>query len=238
MGQHDHRPVSVVAAGKEPTRRIQRMALAVTVALPMVAAVLAMPAAPAHGAAASRSQAPVLTIPPPRPTMVGSSTLVRTDSGVSVSLKTTGLEPGEVATLWWIVANEPQECEAGIPGLSQCGPGDHMAGRGDLSVLRAAGRIVGDSGGASYGAHLRVGDTSGALVTGEPGLLDPRGAEVILIVKTHGPKIPGLTAEMLKTFAGGCHDQTAPPNARPEMIGPAGPNHCAEIQISVHSAGQ
>lgn len=236
MRQHDHGPATAVAAGSEATRWARRTAR--SVALVMVAAVLAMPASPAHGAAASHSTAPVFTIPPPQPTMVGSSSLVRTDRGISVTLKTTGLEPGDVATLWWVVANAPEECEAGIPGLSQCGPGDHLAGRGDLSVLNAAGRIVGGNGGVSFGAHLGVGDTSEALITGEPGLLDPRGAEVILIVKTHGPKVPGMTAEMLSTFAGGCHDQTAPPNARPEMIGPAGPNDCAEIQISVHSPGQ
>lgn len=197
---------------------------------------LAGPATAAYGDPAGRSSSPVITIPPPSPSVVGSSQLVRTGNGVSATLKTSGLEPGHVVTLWWIVANNPAECEAGLPGLSRCGPRDHIEGRGNMSVLNAAGRIVGEDGTANYGAHLRVGDTSRALFDGEPGLTDSHTAEVILVVKTHGPKIPELTSEMLSTFAGGCEDQTTPlPTVRPEMVGTAGPNDCAEIQLSVHS---
>jgi hypothetical protein len=200
-------------------------------------AALAVVAGPAH-AGADHSTSPAFTIPPPAPPkVVGLSTLVRTDNGVSATVDTSALTPGDVVTLWWIVANSPEECQAGLPGLSRCGPADHLAGRGDMSVHHAAGRIAAEDGTASYGAHLRVGDLSRALFEGEPGLVDPRGAEVILVLKTHGPKIPGLTAEMLHTFAGGCHDQTLPPPliARPEMLGTAGPNDCAEIQVTVHS---
>jgi len=200
-------------------------------------AALAVVAGPAH-AGAGHSTSPVFTIPPPAPpSVVGSSTLVRTDNGLSATVDTSGLKPGDVVTLWWIVANSPEECQAGLPGLSRCGPADHVAGRGDMSVHHAAGRIAAEDGTASYGAHLRVGDVSRALFEGEPGLVDPRGAEVILVLKTHGPKIPALTAEMLRTFAGGCHDQTVPPSliARPEMLGTSGPNDCAEIQVTVHS---
>lgn len=204
----------------------------------LTAAVL-VPAGVAHGDPASRSDNPVFTIPKPGapPSVVGSSTLVRTPNGVSVTLETSSLESGHVVTLWWIVANSPDECDFGIPGLSQCGPADHEAGLGDMSVLNAAGRIVGEDGGGDYGAHLRVGDISRALFEGEPGLVNPRGAEVILVLKSHGPKIPRLTSEMLSTFAAGCADQTTPPSldTREGMVGTADENDCGEIQISVHS---
>lgn len=214
--------------------RLGILVLAVLTILTMLAA-----AAPAAGAPAEHSTEPVFTIPPPAPpSVVGSSTLVRTDNGVSARLHTSGLEPGHVVTLWWIVANAPEDCQAGLPGLSQCGPGDHVAGRGELSVHHAAGRIVRQDGTANYSAHLRVGDLSRALFEGEPGLTDARAAEVILVVKTHGPKIPRMTSDMLRTFAGGCEEAPVPPGLtpRPEVFGTLGPNEgCAEIQVSVHS---
>lgn len=204
----------------------------------IVAAVLAVLASPAEGAPADRSSSPVFTIPPPSPAVVGSSQLVRTDRGVAATLDTSGLPPGHAVTLWMIVANEPGDCEEGIPGLSQCGPMDHVAGRGDISVHQAGGRIAAEDGTAHYGTHLRVGDTSRALFAGDPGLVDPRGAEVILILKTHGPKIPRLTSEMLSTFAAGCEEPAFPPTLEPrdELVGTPGPNDCAEIQISVHGS--
>lgn len=205
----------------------------------LVVSLLALMAAPASSAPAGHSTSPVFTIPtsdaPPR--VAGSSTLVRTDNGVSIRVGTSELEPGAVVTLWLIVANDPDDCEQGFPGLSRCGPGDHVAGRGQMSVHHGAGRIVAEDGTARYGAHLGVGDTSQALFEGEPGLLDSRGAEVIAVLKTHGPKIPGLLSEQLRTFAAGCADQSTPPGftPRPGMLGTPGSHDCAEIQFSVHS---
>ncbi|MGH9243307.1 MAG: hypothetical protein ACRD29_03125 [Acidimicrobiales bacterium] len=171
---------------------------------------------------------------PPPPEAVGSSTLVRTDRGVSTTLETTGLTAGHVVTLWWVVFNDPDGCQAGIPNVSRCGHDDALAGRGGVSPNHAAGRIVDEDGTARFGAHLRVGDTSGALAG--PGLLNPRDAEVIPVLKTHGPKIAHLVSDQLHTFAGGCADQSdAPPATPPERLGRPGPNDCAEIHVSVHA---
>lgn len=210
-----------------------------TATVVLLTGVLALAAAPAAAAPASHSSSAVFTIPtveaPPR--AVGSSTLVRTDSGISLRVATSHLDPHDAVTLWIIVANDPDSCEAGFPGLSQCGPADHVAGRGQMSVHYGAGRIVADDGTARYGARLRVGDTAQALFEGEPGLLDPRGAEVIAVLKTHGPKVPGLASDQLHTFAGACADQTTPPGltVRPGMLGHSGDNDCAERQFTVHS---
>lgn len=197
-------------------------------------------AAPASGAPAQQNVRPVFRVAdllggaPPTP--VGASTLVRTDRGLSATLETAALTPGHVVTLWWVAFNRPAGCEAGIPGVSRCGPDDAHAGRGGVSLMRPAGRIVGEDGTASYGAHARVDDASGVLAG--PGLLDARGAEVILVLKTHGPKIPHQVSDQLHTFAGGCADQSdAPVGTPPGLLGRPGPNRCAEIQISVHSPG-
>jgi hypothetical protein len=197
-------------------------------------------ATPAAGAPAEQTVRPVFRLADvlggATPAPVGSSTLVRTDHGLSATLDTTALTAGHVVTLWWVVFNDPAACEAGIPGVSGCGPEDAHAGRGGVSLMRATGRVIDEHGSADYGAHARVGDTSRVLVG--PGLIDPRAAEVILILKTHGPKLPHRVTDQLHTFAGGCADQSdAPPGAPPELIGEPGPNQCAEIQISVHTPG-
>lgn len=201
---------------------------------------LATLATPAAGEPSTTSVRPVFRVADlfsgQQPTPVGSSTVVRTDRGGSLTLETTGLAAGEVVTLWWLVFNDPDSCRAGIPAVSSCGHPDAMAGRGGFSAVHAAGRIVEANGTAHYGAHLRLEDPSRALVG--PGLLYARGAEIILVLKTHGPKIPRLVSQQLRTFSGGCADRTdAPPGARPELLGDAGPNNCGEIQISVHRTG-
>jgi hypothetical protein len=204
----------------------------------LILGALGLIAAPAAAAPAEQTARPVFRIADllsgGRPTPVGSSTLVRTDRGVSATLETTALTPGHVVTLWWVVFNDPEGCEAGIPSVSRCGPDDAHAGRGGVSPNHAAGQIVDEDGAAGFGAHLRVGDTSRALAG--PGLVAPRDAEAILIVKSHGPRIPHLVSDQLHTFAGGCADQSdAPPGTPPELLGTPGPNDCAEIQLSVHS---
>lgn len=193
---------------------------------------------PATGAPAEETAQDVFRIAdlfgslPPEP--VGSSRLTRTDRGASATLETTSLTPGDAVTLWWVVFNDPNGCQAGIPNVSRCGPDDAHAGRGGVSLMHAAGRIVDEGGTAEYGAHARVGDRSRALAG--PGLVNPRGAEVILVLKSHGQKIPHLVSDQLRTFAGGCTDQSdAPPSTPPELLGEPGPNDCAEIQVSVHS---
>ena len=208
-------------------------------ALPLlILGLLGSMATPAVGAPAEESARGVFRISdlfgnePPTP--VGSSRLVRTDRGLSAKLETSALTPGDVVTLWWVVFNDPSGCEAGIPQVSRCGREDAHAGRGGVSPMHAAGGIVDEDGTVEFGAHARVGDTSRAL-TG-PGLVDPRGAEVILVIKSHGPKIPHLVSDQMHTFAGGCADQSdAPPGTPPELLGEPGPNDCAELQVSVHS---
>ncbi|MDP8932481.1 MAG: hypothetical protein M3O70_29015 [Actinomycetota bacterium] len=219
------------ANGRHPDRR---SATGVLLIVPAVVLSLLATAGQAAATNAAHSTSPVVMLP--GFDQVGTSTLVRTDHGLSAMLDTTALTPDDVVTLWWIVFNKPAACQHPIPG-SACGPGDahNTAADGPQpSALHAAGRIVGDDGTAAYGAHVRVGDTSRALFG--PGLLDARGAHIVLVLKTHGPKVPSLTAEMLRTFAGGCADHSdVPPGAPSHLVGPLGPNDCAEIQFSVHS---
>jgi hypothetical protein len=143
-----------------------------------------------------------------------SSQLVRTDAGVTATFETHSLEAGAVHTLWWVVFNEPENCEAGTVG--SCGLGDLMNDLAVPSLLWGAGNVAEDSGTGGFGAHLRVGNPPGEVRFG-PGLLDPWGAEIHVVVRSHGAPIPGQVHEQLTAFIGGCDV-----------------NICANLQFAVH----
>jgi hypothetical protein len=144
------------------------------------------------------------------------SRLVTTRSGASMDLHTSGLTPGDVVTVWWVVFNAPQNCTH-REGPYRCGPGDLPPYGGDgsaqPSVLYATGHVIGGSGASNFGAHLVVGDTSGALFG--PGLTNPLGADIHLVLHDHGPADPAIVAAEIHSF-GVCN-----------LV-------CTDVQFSVH----
>ena len=144
-----------------------------------------------------------------------SSQLLRTDEGVTATFQTHSLEPGAVHTLWWVVFNVPENCEAGT-ALSRCGLGDLMNDSAVPSLLWGAGQVVGEDGVGDFGAHLRVSNPPGEVRLG-PGLLDALGATIHIVLRSHGPAIPGSIPEQMRTFVGGCDV-----------------NDCANVQFAVH----
>lgn len=149
------------------------------------------------------------------------SQLVRSDDGVFMTFHTQGLTPGTVATAWWVFFNDPKECLT-----SPCRVADLLTNPASQpSLLYAAGRVVGPDGALDLGSFRAVGDTSGGesfppFPATNPGLLDPKGAEIHIVIRTHGPALLGndaaLTAQ-LTTFNGGCP-----------------PNNCGNVQLSIH----
>jgi hypothetical protein len=142
--------------------------------------------------AATQTTSPVATF---AGATVGTSTLTRTGSGISFSLQTSGLQAGHAVTVWWMVFNPD----------------------GSVSVQYAAGHVVDDSGVAEFGGHLSVGDLDG-VINGGPGLLDALGADVVLVVRDHGPADPGRVNEQIHTF-GVCNST------------------CSDLQMSMHTGG-
>jgi len=163
-------------------------------------------------------------------TNVGTSTLHRNKNGITVNFKTKELIPGNAYTLWWVIWNNPNEC--GIPG--QCTDTDFPNGAAiELDVLYAAGHIVGASGTGNFSAHLRVGDASGSAgFFGLPGigLNDSYEAEVHLVLRSHGPAQPGMTADQIHTYGGGC--TTDPGGFGPDT---SEEGHCRDIQAAIHA---
>ena len=165
-----------------------------------------------------------------------SSTLARTKDRISATFQTSDLQEGNAYTMWWVIFNNPEECEHPVPGITSCGEGD-VFGKPfgetpvQVSVQYAAGNIVSQTGIISLGADLNVGDLPtqpGQLVFG-PGLIDAKKAEIHLVVRDHGPYIPGMVEAQLTTFGGACTAATDPTG-----IGPVGPNECADVQFAAH----
>jgi hypothetical protein len=109
---------------------------------------------------------------------VGSSTLTRTQSGISFSLETSGLEAGHAVTVWWMVVNPDR----------------------GVAVLYAAGHVIDDSGTAEFGGYLQVGDSDGYVMGDDTTLEDAPQATVFLVVRDHGPANPRTVNAQIQTF--------------------------------------
>lgn len=141
---------------------------------------------------------------PPEEIEGASSTLIRTDKGVSMELTTSGLEPGAY-TIWFAVFNDPDACFFGVGG---CGVGEDFepggaaspGGAARFGFTYAGGHIVGDSGEATFAGHLKVGDVllNNDLELDET-LENARMAEIHLIVRFHGQADPGRIAEQIRS---------------------------------------
>jgi len=164
-----------------------------------------------------------------QPIVGATSNYIAYAEGVSATFDTTGLVPGHAVTMWWVVFNHPEECTNGAGGF-RCGEPDLLIMGGDEavegSVLQAGGQIVGPDGDGHFGGYLAVGDTSDLLVDG-PGLTNPLGADVHLVLRDHGPVQDGLFIDEVGSYGGGCTEA-------PEDTGTLGDFVCHEVQFAVH----
>lgn len=155
--------------------------------------------------------------------------LLTKEAGVRMNIRTTELTPGDAVTVWWVVFNNPAACSNGIPDLTNCGEPDLFVPEVQGEVVYADGRVVGRNGRTHFAATL----TAGGVPNGwfGNGLINPTGAEIHLVVRTHGQAIPGRVHEMTTTFAGGCNN--VPPEHPGYGDGDPGLNHCEDIQFTV-----
>ena len=155
------------------------------------------------------------------------SRLIRYNDGVYMSVRTTQLPMRSADTVWWVIFNNPENCSHGTGGF-RCGEGDLADPSIEPSILYATGQVIG-GGVGSFTASLAMNDTSGCVNTlpCNDGLTNPMGADIHLIVRSHGPMLTDLYQEQISTFGGGC-------NNVPEGTGTPGPNTCVDLQFSVH----
>ncbi len=222
------------------TQRFTRInPLIATFAMALLLVAVATVAAGPHSLAAppsTSSQSDVFTFAEPT-SPVGTSTLTRTDDGIRASMRTGGVAAHDTLTLWWVVFNNPTECSA--PG---CGDddifvdGDPTKGlneaqivAADIVVAYADGALASGGGRAGFEARLQAGTRDVEVVFGDGAILDDASsAEVHLVARSHGPKVPGLIREQVGSFAGGCEVFLNPPSV------PAAAGECADVLFSVH----
>lgn len=157
---------------------------------------------PAFGSGpAERQQSQVFSLADQQPVEGAVARLVRTDSGAAFNLRTSGLEKGHAVSIWWVIFNNPDAC-AGDP----CQVFDLFNPAVNAAVQAGGGHVIGGSGEASFAGHLNEGQITNEhpAFIGGPGLVDARGAEIHLVVRSHGPVIPGLNHEMFTSFEVGC----------------------------------
>ena len=144
---------------------------------------------------ASKSQAELLRFSNISIVEGSSAQLVRTDTGVTMNIKTFGLDAGAAYTVWWVIYNNPEHCD----NPAACSdPPDFVNPAVAATLLHATGHIIGNNGVGNFAAHLSE----------DPdGLVDARKAQIELVVRSHGLPIPGMVHEQLSEFDGGC-----PPN--------------------------
>ncbi|MBT8234894.1 MAG: hypothetical protein KJO04_01770 [Bacteroidia bacterium] len=166
--------------------------------------------------------------------ITGSSTLHRNKNGITANFKAENLYPGAY-TLWWVIWNKPGECEESGACLdTDFASADDV----EVEVMYAGGHVVSNNGKANISAHLNVDDASESInedffELGTYGGLQAGNtfaAEVHLVLRTHGPVVPGIVNEQINSYEGGCDDplQYGPFTEYPNVVG-----ECADIAAAV-----
>lgn len=159
-----------------------------------------------------------------------SATLTRNANGVSYRLETNSLTSGNAYTLWVVVVNNPAACSS-----SPCTAPDILLNpASDSQVLFGTGLVAGGSGNATFAGALQEGDLPGWLP--DRNFDDATTAEIHLVLNDHGPKIPTMVPDMIKSYRGGCSDESPFPGIFPATAiqdGEAGPNTCLLSQSAV-----
>jgi hypothetical protein len=142
----------------------------------------------------------------------GAGTLLRDETSVELRAEFSELDPNAAYTLWWIIFNNPEECTMGTaPTL--CGEGDlnpDRDGEGvnpvDRGVRNASGFITGDAGTANTRAKLREGPSpTGPAMAGFGQLNDSVGAEIHIVVQTHGAPLAGSVDQQMTVPGAACN---------------------------------
>jgi len=166
---------------------------------------------------------------------VGSSVLKRGKNGITMRMHiatdfpgnegtgTEGSLRGHAVTIWALVFNNPDDCENPLGPAVLCSPGEDIGLSGG-DVLRVTGKPVGQGPGVTFSDRIKVEDPG--IATGN-GLTNPQGAEIHLIVRTHGPDLPGV--DQLSSPGAGCEGADLDRGEIPTEEG-----QCSDVAAGVH----
>lgn len=171
----------------------------------------------------------------PGPIEGTSVVLEKGDFGVGMAIKSSGLTPGDVVTVWWVAIQNPQVCTA-MP----CTPEETMAdgSKSDSVVSLAASGVVADDGTISLASYLPVGEVEGNFF--DTIFHRPQEAEYHLPIHNHGPLDPAIADEMLSSFRAGCSDESIPAYYPQTALadGTKGSFDCKTVQVVQFAPGE
>ncbi len=135
--------------------------------------------------------------------VAGAGTLLREVDGVELRFEMAGLDSNSAYTLWWIIFNNPVACSHGAaPAL--CGLGDLSVPAVNGAVRNAAAFISSPSGTGNTTGEMDV----GAVAMGHAGfgqLNDSVGAEIHIVIQTHGRPLVGSVAQQMTIPGAACN---------------------------------
>ena len=136
----------------------------------------------------------------------GTTTLRRMFDGVTLEIEAEDMRPGDVFTVWWVIFNNPEDCNGGEGG--PCSMVDVRDPAVISDALFATGTVVSKDGKAMVTAFLGIGDVPGSIndrFGAQPiGPVNPQGAEIHMVIRSHGPANLDMLAEQLNSHSGGC----------------------------------
>ncbi len=166
--------------------------------------------------------------------VTGSATLHRTRKGITYNYSTNALTPGHAYTLWVVVWNNPGNCD-----MPNACVGEDIANASSVGVdlLYGGGHVVGNNGKGNFSGHLKVDDVSDSVyeLFGLPQALGLQSgktfsSEIHLVIRSHGPKVPGLVNEQIGSYLGGCDNQFVTP---PFLMIPDEIGECGDIEAAI-----
>ena len=174
----------------------------------------------------------------------GVSTIERTADSVTTTFESTGMEPGTWSQ-WTIFYNHPENCKHPMfgPGgkqISACSWSDRKSEGVERKPGYASGLVVDAGGVGKFSSTRKMNDDSypGTPPPGMPAkfplccpvLTNPLGAEVHVLMRYHGPVVPGLVEAQIGSWGGGCNNQY---NGFPAR-GTPGDFNCYDPTFAVH----
>ena len=164
---------------------------------------------------------------------VGDAYLIRGSRGVLLGARLTDQVPGEIYTMWWGIFNAPELCTT----PNSCGLVDFGNPSAGLAIGYAGGGMVNASGVLEITGQLQAGEPMTRYpfaqfqpfipALTETTMFDSRDAEVWVFLRSHGPAVPGLIDNALRTFYGGCAYDPWTAGTEPQF-GEPGPNTCSD----------
>ena len=145
-----------------------------------------------------------------------SAKLTRSDDAVWLRINTTGL-PAGAYTVWWVIFNNPEACDGPCDDPDLFNPAVMAGG------FWATGAVVDANGVGHFRAHLEEGELPSlpgqVELPGSSPLLDTKKAQILVLLRYHGPVVPAILTKQITTGFGGCiagpPGQPPPPDPDP-----------------------